>query len=144
MYNHCKNHGDCGHNHNKCKGHHYENRCNNNQGKGKRRELFEKKYTQYLSTVDLPEFETDEEYNHWLQTEKGKSHVKNIETIWTEVDSEIPWGGKRKNAGRPKICIRKISYTRRLSQDILEKLKSYAKENNLTETEALEKAILNL
>ncbi len=53
------------------------------------------------------------------------------------------WGGKREGAGR-KCENPKIPFNRRLSEELINKLKTYAQENNITETEALEKAIENL
>lgn len=140
---HFDNRGNCCGNHGRWSCNRDEN-CKKGNGKGKRRELFEEKFSQYLKTVNLPEFENEDAYLNWSQTEEGQLHKQNIEKIWLQVDNEIPWGGKRQNAGRPKQCVRKISYTRRLSQDVLDKLKAYARENNLSETEALEKAIENL
>lgn len=52
------------------------------------------------------------------------------------------WGGKRNCAGRKRTCSRKIPYNRRISEDVLKILKSYAVAHNITETEALESAIL--
>ena len=52
------------------------------------------------------------------------------------------WGGKRNCAGRKKTCTKKIPYTRRINENILNILKNFALENNMTETEALENAIL--
>lgn len=52
------------------------------------------------------------------------------------------WGGKRNCAGRKRTCARKIPYNRRISEDVLKILKSYAVAHNITETEALESAIL--
>ncbi len=52
-------------------------------------------------------------------------------------------GGKREGAGR-KCENPKIPFNRRLSEEAINKLKSYASENGITETEALELAIKNL
>ena len=52
------------------------------------------------------------------------------------------WGGKRLNAGRKRTCSRKIPFNRRVSENILNILKEYALSHNMTETEALESAIL--
>lgn len=52
------------------------------------------------------------------------------------------WGGKRENAGRKRTCSKKVSFNRRLNANILNILKAYAASHNLTETEALESAIL--
>ena len=52
------------------------------------------------------------------------------------------WGGKRLNAGRKKSCRQKIPYNRRINANIINILKTYAKEHNISETEALESAIL--
>ena len=53
------------------------------------------------------------------------------------------WGGKRENAGR-KCENPRIPFNRRLSEETINKLKEYAAENGITETEALERAIQNL
>lgn len=53
------------------------------------------------------------------------------------------WGGKRENAGR-KCENPKIPFNRRLSEEAINKLKEYASNNGITETEALERAIQNL
>ncbi len=53
------------------------------------------------------------------------------------------WGGKREGAGR-KCENPKIPFNRRLNEDLINKLKTYAEENGITETEALERAIKNL
>ena len=52
------------------------------------------------------------------------------------------WGGRRECAGRKKTCLNKISFNRRINESILNILKDYAKRHNMTETEALESAIL--
>lgn len=52
------------------------------------------------------------------------------------------WGGKRECAGRKKSCLKKVPFNRRINENVLNILKSYAKEYDLTETEALEQAIL--
>ena len=52
------------------------------------------------------------------------------------------WGGKRCNAGRKRTCTRKVPFNRRISEDVLNILKEFASSHNLTETEALESAIL--
>lgn len=52
------------------------------------------------------------------------------------------WGGKRTCAGRKKTCLNKIPFNRRINENILNILKEYAKRHNITETEALENAIL--
>lgn len=51
-------------------------------------------------------------------------------------------GGKRNNAGRKKTRLNKIPYNRRISEKVINILKNHAKEFNITETEALECAIL--
>ncbi len=53
------------------------------------------------------------------------------------------WGGKREGAGR-KCENPKIPFNRRLNEELINKLKTYASENGITETEALERAIQNL
>ena len=52
------------------------------------------------------------------------------------------WGGKRLNAGRKKTCLNKIPFNRRINENILKILREYAALHNITETEALESAIL--
>ena len=53
-------------------------------------------------------------------------------------------GGHRPNAGRKRTCTKKVSYNRRINENILNILKDYAASHNITETEALENAILLL
>lgn len=52
------------------------------------------------------------------------------------------WGGKRMNAGRKRTCLNKIPFNRRINENILKILREYAHSHNITETEALESAIL--
>jgi predicted Fe-Mo cluster-binding NifX family protein len=52
------------------------------------------------------------------------------------------WGGKREQAGRKKTCLKKVPFNRRINENILNILRDYAKRHNLTDTEALESAIL--
>ena len=52
------------------------------------------------------------------------------------------WGGKREQAGRKKTCQRKVPFNRRINENILNILKDYAQRHNLTDTQALESAIL--
>ena len=52
------------------------------------------------------------------------------------------WGGKRLNAGRKKTCLNKIPFNRRINENVLKILREYAVLHNITETEALESAIL--
>lgn len=52
-------------------------------------------------------------------------------------------GGRRHGAGRKKNC-EKIPYNRRLSEDSINLIKEFAAKNNITETEALERAIQSL
>ena len=56
--------------------------------------------------------------------------------------SKTRWGGKRINAGRKRTCLLKVPYNRRINANILEILKNYANKHGITETEALESAIL--
>ena len=51
-------------------------------------------------------------------------------------------GGKREQAGRKKTCLKKVPFTRRLNENVLNILKAYALEHNMTDTEALECAVL--
>ncbi len=52
------------------------------------------------------------------------------------------WGGKRESSGRKKSCLNRKPYNRRIDECVLKILKEYASENNITETEALESAII--
>ena len=52
------------------------------------------------------------------------------------------WGGKREFAGRKKTCRKKIPFNRRINEDVLNILKEYAQNHNMTETGALESAII--
>ena len=56
--------------------------------------------------------------------------------------SKHKWGGKRLNAGRKRTCLKKIPFNRRINENILNILREYANLHNITETEALESAIL--
>ena len=52
------------------------------------------------------------------------------------------WGGKREMSGRKKTCLKKVPFNRRINENILNILHEYAKSHNITDTEALESAIL--
>ncbi len=52
------------------------------------------------------------------------------------------WGGRRDNAGRKRTCTKKVSFNRRINENILNILREFAQSHNMTETEALESAIL--
>lgn len=52
------------------------------------------------------------------------------------------WGGKRECAGRKKTCLKKVPFNRRINENILNILRDYANSHNMTDTEALESAIL--
>ncbi len=52
-------------------------------------------------------------------------------------------GGRREGAGRKKNC-EKIPFNRRLSEESINLIKEFARQNNITETEALERAIQSL
>ena len=52
------------------------------------------------------------------------------------------WGGKREYAGRKRTCRKKVPFNRRINEDALNILKEYAQRHNITETEALESAII--
>lgn len=52
------------------------------------------------------------------------------------------WGGKRAMAGRKKTCLKKVPFNRRINENILNILHEYAQNHNITDTEALESAIL--
>ena len=45
-------------------------------------------------------------------------------------------------AGRKKTCLKKVPFNRRINENILNILRDYAKRHNLTDTQALESAIL--
>ncbi len=51
-------------------------------------------------------------------------------------------GGRRDNAGRKRTCLKKIPFNRRINENILNILRQFAISHNITETEALESAIL--
>ncbi len=70
-------------------------------------------------------------YNIFTRLKGGKMNDKNCN-----------WGGKRQYAGRKKSCFKKVPFNRRINEKIINILREYAKEHNLTETEALESAIL--
>ena len=55
---------------------------------------------------------------------------------------QYSWGGKREQAGRKKTCFKKVPFNRRINENILNILKNYAISHNMTDTEALESAIL--
>ncbi len=55
---------------------------------------------------------------------------------------QYSWGGKREQAGRKKTCLKKVPFNRRINENILNILKNYAISHNMTDTEALESAIL--
>lgn len=52
------------------------------------------------------------------------------------------WGGQRNCAGRKKTCQNRVPFNRRINEDILNILRNYALVHGITETEALECAIL--
>ena len=54
----------------------------------------------------------------------------------------IKWGGKRERAGRKKTCTKKVPFNRRINENILNILREYAENHNMSDTEALESAIL--
>lgn len=57
-------------------------------------------------------------------------------------ESNSNWGGKRASAGRKRTCLKKVPFNRRINENILKILRVYAQNHNITETEALESAIL--
>ena len=57
-------------------------------------------------------------------------------------DKNKCWGGKREYAGRKRTCRKKVPFNRRINEDVLNILKEYAQRHNITETEALESAII--
>ncbi len=52
------------------------------------------------------------------------------------------WGGFRRCAGRKKTCANKVPFYRRINEDVLNILRAYAQKHDMTETEALESAIM--
>lgn len=56
--------------------------------------------------------------------------------------SKSNWGGKRECAGRKKTCLKKVPFNRRINENILNILREYARNHNISDTEALESAIL--
>lgn len=59
-----------------------------------------------------------------------------------EYCNKTNWGGKRECAGRKKTCLKKVPFNRRINENILNILREYARNHNMTDTEALESAIL--
>ena len=59
-----------------------------------------------------------------------------------KVTCNSTWGGKRHNAGRKRTCLKKVPFNRRINENVLKILKDFANFHNITETEALESAIL--
>lgn len=57
-------------------------------------------------------------------------------------ENKYCWGGKRDFAGRKKTCRKKVPFNRRINEDVLMILREYAQSHNITETEALESAII--
>lgn len=55
---------------------------------------------------------------------------------------QYSWGGKREQSGRKKTCLKKVPFNRRINENILNILKNYAISHNMTDTQALESAIL--
>lgn len=51
-------------------------------------------------------------------------------------------GGRRQCAGRKRTCLNKIPFNRRINENILKILREYATNHYMTDTEALESAIL--
>lgn len=70
---------------------------------------------------------------------------KRVMRDFFESDIECPgrkWGGRRENAGRKRTCLKKVPFNRRINENVLAILKNYANSHGITETEALESAIL--
>ena len=57
-------------------------------------------------------------------------------------DKNFKWGGRREQAGRKKSCLNRVSFNRRIDENIIKILKEYAQNHNITDTEAIESAIL--
>ena len=57
-------------------------------------------------------------------------------------EPKCKWGGKRKDAGRKKTCLKKVPFNRRINENVLNILRNYAQTHGISETEALESAIL--
>ncbi len=56
--------------------------------------------------------------------------------------NKFNWGGKREQAGRKKTCLKKVPFNRRINENILNILREYARSHNMTDTQAIESAIL--
>ena len=46
------------------------------------------------------------------------------------------WGGRRDNAGRKRTCTKKVSFNRRINENILNILREFAQSHNMTETDS--------
>lgn len=68
--------------------------------------------------------------------------VMKTECFNLKVTCNSTWGGKRHNAGRKRTCLKKVPFNRRINENVLKILKDFANFHNITETEALESAIL--
>lgn len=68
--------------------------------------------------------------------------VMKTECFNRKVTCNSTWGGKRHNAGRKRTCLKKVPFNRRINENVLKILKDFANFHNITETEALESAIL--
>jgi len=111
----------------------------------KRRQLHTDKLDAYMQTVNIPQYETPEDYHQWFEnTPEGKEHARNLQRIEQEVNKECVWGGKREGAGRKNKEVVKVVITRRLLPETVAVLKDYAKKHDINETEALEIAISKL
>lgn len=105
----------------------FEHRCVHGRGEGCRREKRECDHSSEGCHSD----------EHCLHNHES-SHCKGIGKT-----KGCGWGGKRHGAGR-KCEGKRIPFNRRLSEDVIQKIKDYAVKNNLSETEVLEIAIKNL
>ncbi len=67
---------------------------------------------------------------------------ENLDDRFRKRDGKGCWGGRRNFAGRKKTCSSRIPFNRRINANILNILSEYANLYGMTETEALESAIL--
>ena len=51
------------------------------------------------------------------------------------------WGGHRCGAGRPRVFCERKTITKQVSEETINKIKDYAKSNNISENEALDRLI---
>jgi len=81
-----------------------------------------------------------------IKKELKKKDPEFYNEVMTEAAQEIEaikksWGGKRSNAGRPKIYSERKTITKQVSKDTIVKLKDYSEKHKISENEALDKLI---